>query len=57
MVEHWESCECRKCDQKRIADLRAEVERLRDVMKQILDCEDCPEKIGREALRQEGGAE
>ena len=56
MVEHWESCECRKCDQKRIADLRAEVERLREALEKILDCEDCPEKIARKALRQaEGG--
>jgi len=37
MVEHWESCECRKCDQKRIADLRAENERLHDELRQGRD--------------------
>ena len=36
MAEHWDSCECRKCDQKRIADLRAEVERLREALRQII---------------------
>ncbi len=30
MVEHWEDCECRKCDRKRIEDLREENERLRE---------------------------
>jgi len=42
-------------DSKRIEKLEAENERLREAMKTILDCEDCPEKIAREALRQEGG--
>ena len=37
MVEHWESCECRKCDQKRIADLRAENEQLREELRQGRD--------------------
>jgi len=36
-----------------ISNAIKEIERLRDAMKQILDCEDCPEKIAREAL--EGG--
>ena len=31
-MSHWESCECRKCDQKRIADLREENERLRSII-------------------------
>ena len=35
MVEHWESCECRKCDQKRIAELREENERLREALHRI----------------------
>ena len=39
----------------RVTQLEAENERLREAMKTILDCEDCPEKIAREALRQEGG--
>ena len=69
MVEHWESCECRRCDQKRIADLRAEVERLREAMEKIandkmLDIITATDiavqaleergRIAREALRQEG---
>jgi len=37
MVEHWESCECRRCDQNRIADLRAENERLHDELRQGRD--------------------
>jgi len=68
MAEHWESCECRKCDQKRIADLREEIERLRGALEKIaaVTCHDTPSavqaweergRIAREALRQEGGAD
>ena len=39
-----------------IERLQAENERLREAIKTILDCEDCPEKIAREALwHKEGG--
>ncbi len=37
MVEHWEDCECRKCDRKRIEDLREENERLREALRQITE--------------------
>jgi hypothetical protein len=34
-MKHWESCECRKCDRKRIEDLQAEVDRLRQALEVI----------------------
>ncbi len=35
-MKHWKSCECRKCERNRTEKLRAENERLREALRQII---------------------